>query len=206
MKHSGTFVFAMTVSACLFFAGRLVIGSGEAEVRPLAQSLGVATLSDCKLTGRIEGRTNGVFAVFDLENPTKDEKEIKLNYLASYIPPMSPWSRMGPMPQTVKTGSLECRVKEGRMTQEVLLQEAVPATPAAQKDGEALALTMTNVAVNALFSEGMSPAMWSLVVSREEIKGTHGWGAVEPAASDAAISLDKGEAVLANTVVEKPSK
>ena len=48
--------------------------------------------------------------------------------------------------------------------------------------------------------------VWSLVVSREEIKGVHGWGAVGPAASDAAISLDKGEAVLAATVREKTAK
>ena len=71
MKNSGTFIFAMTVTAGLFFAGRIVIGSGEAEVRPLAKSLGSATINDCRITGRIEGRTNGVFAVFDFENPTK---------------------------------------------------------------------------------------------------------------------------------------
>ncbi len=206
MKQSATFVFAMTVSACLFFAGRLVIGSGEGAVRPLAQSLGVATVSECKLTGRVEGRTNGVFAVFDIENPTQEEKDIKLNYLASCIPAMSFESRMGPIPKTVKKGTLECSVKEGRMTQELLLQEAVPAPPVVQKEGEAPVPAGTNVAANVLLSREMAPSMWSLVVSREEIKGTHGWGAVGPAAADATISLDKGEAVLASTLLEVPEK
>jgi len=52
----------------------------------------------------------------------------------------------------------------------------------------------------------MTQEIWSLVVSREEIKGIHGWGAVAPAASDAMISLDKGEAVLASTIPEKTAK
>ncbi len=206
MKQSETFVFAMTVSACLFLAGRLVIGSGEAEVRPLAQPLGVATINECRMTGRVEGRTNGVFAVFDLENPTQEEKEITLNYLATCTPAMSFASRMSPMPKVVNKGVLQCRVKTGRLTQEVLLQATVPVPQVAAKAGETGVPLGTNVAANVLFSRAMSPEMWSLVVSREAITGVHGWGAVEPAASDATISLDKGEAVLANTVLEKPKK
>jgi hypothetical protein len=194
------------VSACLFLAGRLVIGSGEAEVRPLAQPMGVATINECRLTGRVEGRTNGVFAVFDLENPTREEKEITLHFLASCTPAMSFESRMGPMPEVVKMGILECRVKAGRLTQAVLLRDPAPASQVAAKAGGALVPPGTNVAANVLFSRALSPEMWSLVVSREAITGVHGWGAVEPAASDATISLDKGEAVLANTVLEKPKK
>ena len=201
MKHSRTFIFALTVSACLCFAGRLVIGSGESEVRPLARSLGAATINDCRVTGRIEGRTNGVFAVFDLENPTKEEKEISFNYQASVTRPASMMSRMGPRPEALKKGTLECSVKEGLRTEEVLVQELAPKVDKADKS-----LPVTVAGVPATLGMPMTGEIWSLVVSREEIKGMHGWGAVAPAASDATISLDKGEAVLASTVMEKTAK
>ena len=201
MRHSGTFVFAMTVSACLFFAGRLVIGSGGSDVRPLAKSLGVATINECRIMGRIEVRTYGVYAVFDFENPTQAEKDIKFNYLATRTPPMSMESRMGPRPESVKKGTLECRLKEGRTTEEVLLKESAPSTAPAD---ERTATSITGLAAKVRMD--LPPEIWSLVISREEIKGIHGWGAVGPAASDAMISLDKGEAVLASTILEKTAK
>lgn len=204
MKHLNTFLFAMTASTCFFFAGRMVIGSGGADVRPLAKSLGSATINDCRLTGRIESRTNGIFAVFDFDNPTMDEKNIKLNYVAALTPPMSPHGRMMPMPQTVKKGALECIVKAGKTAEEILLKETPPAPPVSSKVDAKLVGTATGV--SAKLEMSMTPEIWSLVVSREEIKGIHGWGAVGPAASDAIISLDKGEALLASTMQEKPAK
>lgn len=204
MKHLNTFLFAMTASTCFFFAGRMVIGSGGADVRPLAKSLGSATINDCRLTGRIESRTNGIYAVFDFDNQTAEEKGIKLNYVAARTPSMSPFARMIPMPQTVKKGALECLVKSGKTTEEVLLKETPSAPPVASKVDAKLAGTATNL--TARLEMLTTPEMWSLVVSREEIKGIHGWGAVGPAASDAIISLDKGEALLASTMQEKPAK
>ncbi len=203
MKQSNIFIFSMMASACLFFAGRLVVGSGGTDVRPLAKSLGVATINDCKVMGRIEGRTNGVYVVFDVANPSTDEKEIKFNYLASLTPPTSMMSRMGPRPETVKKGTLTYRAKAGNTTEEVLLKESVPVA-------EVDAKTNTMAAVTAkrpvdMFRE-LTPEIWSLVVSREEIKGIHGWGAVQPAASHVAINLDKGEVVLASTIQEKAAK
>lgn len=200
MKQSRTFVFAMTASACLFFAGRLVIGSGAHDVRPLAKSLGVATVNECRVMGRIESRTNGgVYAVFDFENPAREEKDMKFNYLATHTPPASMMSRMGPRPEEVKRGIIECRVKQGSTPVEVLLKEPGPAVPGGADDGPVV--PGTGVTANAAMT--MTPEIWSLVISREEIKGMHGWGAVAPAASDAIISLDKGEAVLAGTILEK---
>jgi len=204
MKQLRTFVFSMATSACLFFAGLLVIGSGDPDTRPLARSLGAATINECKVMCRIEGRTNGVYAVFDFENPTKEDKEIQFNYLATRIPPMSMMSRMGPRPETVKKGIMECRVKEGHMTEEVLLKEPAPVVSSNMKTN---GLTVAaNAVVSARLEMETTPETWSLVVSRGEIKGIHGWGAVAPAASDAMISLDKGEAVLASTVPEKAAK
>jgi len=192
MKQPGTFAYAMTVSAGLFFAGRLVIGSGAPEVRPLAKSLGTATIQACSMKGRIESRTNGVYAVFVFENPTRDVQEIAFNYLAARTPPMSLMSRMGPRPETVKKGMLAFCLPAGNTTEEMLLKGPDPAAG--------------HVATNKVPALAETPEIWSLVVSREEIKGMHGWGAVGPAASDAIISLDKGEAVLAVTVQEKPAK
>jgi len=61
MKQSDTFMFAMMVSACLSFAGRLVIGSGDTDTIPLAESLGVATINECRVMGRIERRTRRLY-------------------------------------------------------------------------------------------------------------------------------------------------
>ncbi|MEI6807906.1 MAG: hypothetical protein WCN95_04230 [bacterium] len=204
MKHLNTFLFTMTASTCFFFAGRMVIGSAGADVRPLAKSLGSATINQCRLTGRIESRTNGVYAVFDFDNQTAEEKNIKLNYVAARTPPISPHSRMMSMPQTVKKGALECIVKAGKTTEEILLKETPSAPPVSSKEDAKPDGTATGV--TARLEMLTTPEMWSLVVSREEIKGLHGWGAVGPAASDAAISLDKGEALLASTMTEKPEK
>ena len=201
MKQSVTFVFALTVSACLFHAGRLVVGVDEPYIRPLAKSLGVATINECKVRGRIEGRTNGTYAVFEFENPTKEEKAIKFNYLATRTPPMSMMSRMGPRPETVKKGTIGCSVKEGCMTEEMLLKEPAPAIPSQAKADAPAGVAVTGVAAKAEME--LTREIWSLVISREEIKGIHGWGAVGPAASDATINLDKGEAVLASTIQEK---
>jgi hypothetical protein len=130
MKQPHTFMSAMIASTCLFLAGGLVVGSGvlegNPEVRPLARSLGVATVNDCRVRGRIEGRTNGVFAVFDFENPAKEAKEVRFCYLTTCTPPMSLMSRMGPMPQIVKTGVVTRLVKEGSTSEEVLLKETAP--------------------------------------------------------------------------------
>jgi hypothetical protein len=191
MNHPKTFVLAMTVTACFTFANRLLIGSDESDVRPLAKSRGVATINECQVRGRIESRPQGVYAVFEFENTTEAEKEIKLNYLATRTAPMSMLSRMGPRPETVKKGTLECHVKTGSTTEEVLLKEQAPAKAEMPATGGVAKVEMK-----------MTPEIWSLVVSREEIKRIHGWGAVGPAASDATISLDKGEAVLAVTVPE----
>lgn len=201
MKESATFVFAVTASACLCFAGRWVIGSGESEVRPLARSRGTAMINECCVTGRIESRSNGVYAVFDFVNPTPVEKEIKFNYLAMRTPPMSMMSRMVPRPETVKKGAVACRVKAGDTTEEVLLKEPVLVIPDSAKGEDRPGTSPTGVA--ARLELALTPEIWSLVISREEIKGIHGWGAVGPATSDAIFSLEKGEAVLAHTVLEK---
>jgi hypothetical protein len=202
MKQSGTFVFAMTVSACLTFAGRWVIGSGGVDVRPLAKSLGAATINECRVTGRIESRPQGVYAVFEFENPTKAEKEIKFNYLASHTPPASMLSRMGPFPKIVKDGTVEHRLAAGLSNEEVLLKETAPAAPGRTNTSEQAGGVLVTGVV-AKLGMGMTPEIWSLVVSREKIQGIHGWGAVAPAASDTPISLDKGEVVLAITPQEK---
>lgn len=201
MNQSKTFLFALTVSACFTFANRLVIGSGGPDVRPLAKSLGAATINECKVMGRIESRPQGVYAVFDFENPADTEKGIAFNYMASRTAPMSRFSRMGPRPETVKKGSLECRAKAGHTTEEVLLKEAAPASSEPAKPEAGAGILATGVV--ARMEKEMTPEIWTLVVSREEIKGIHGWGAVGPAPTEAAISLDKGEAVLAVTVPEK---
>ena len=201
MKQSSTFISAMTASACLFFAGRLVVGSGAPDVRPLAKSRGAATVNECMVRGGIEGRTNGVYAVFEFENPTKAVKDITLHYLATRVPPMSMMSRMGPRPETVKKGTLVLSLNEGHATEEVLLKEAAPAAPSDAKTGARPASTGT--AGPAKPEMAPTAETWTLVVSREEIKGIHGWGAVGPVPSDGAISLDKGEAVLASTVPEE---
>lgn len=205
MKQSRLFVSAMTVSACLFFAGRMVVGSGGSDARPLAKSLGTATINECKVLGKIESRSNGVYAVFDFENPATDAKTIKFNYLATHTPPMSMVSRMGPRPETVRKGIVDCHLKPGSATEEVLLKEAtaMAATGNSKPGSELLAAGTAAAAKPDML---MTPEIWSLVVSREEIKGIRGWGAVGPAASDAQISLDKGEAVLASTVLDKPAK
>ncbi|MFZ4394320.1 MAG: hypothetical protein ACOYOU_01685 [Kiritimatiellia bacterium] len=204
MKQPHTFMSAMIASTCLFLAGGLVVGSGVLEgnpdVRPLARSLGVATVNDCRVRGRIEGRTNGVFAVFDFENPVKEAKEVRFCYLTTCTPPMSLMSRMGPMPQIVKTGVVTRLVHEGSTSEEVLLKEAVPAPAGDLLAAEKLVVSSTNAAVKIRME--MQPETWSLVVSRETIKGVHGWGAVGPAAADGIIRLDKGEAVLASTIAE----
>lgn len=203
MKQSGTFMFSMMVTACLFFAGRLVVGSGEAEVRPLAKSLGVAMINDCKVMGRIEGRTNGVYVVFDFSNPAAGETEIAFHYLVSRTLPTSPMSRMGPRPQTLKTGAVLCHAKPGISSEEILVQEAVPVAVGNTN------LVLVSTALTGLTSRlngELTPETWSLVVSRETIKGVHGWGAVLPAPSDVPLNLDKGEVVLASTVREKAAK
>lgn len=203
MNQTQTFLFAMTVTACVTLANRLVIGSAESEIRPLAKSRGVATLDDCQVTGRIESRPAGVFAVFDVDNPTTIEKDITFHYLATRTPPASPFSRMGPRPETVKKGVLELRLKNGRTTEEILIKEPAPAAlEPATAGGLSAASATGNVA---RLARDLSPEIWTLVVSRQDIKGARGWGAVGPSASDALISLDKGEAVLAVTLQDMPT-
>ena len=205
MKQPNTFVSAMTISACVFFAGRFVTGSGATDgvptVRPLAKSLGAATVSECRVRCRIEGRTNGVYAVFEFENPTKDAKELGLHYLATRMPPMSMLSRMMPRPETVKKGTVARLVNAGNSTEEILLKEPAPTVPV--DSGTVEGPARSNATVSAKSEKGLPPEVWSLIVSREEIKGIHGWGAVGPAATDGTISLDKGEAVLASTIPER---
>lgn len=204
MKQSVTFLFAMTVSACIFHAGRMVVGIDEPGIRPLAKSLGEATIDECKVRGRIESRTNGVYAVFDFENPQKDEKTVEFHYLAARIPPMSLMMRMGPQPETVKKGVVNRSVKAGNIVEEVLLKGPDPVFSDRSNTNAQVSGSATGVA--ARLKMELSPETWTLVVSRKEIKGAHGWGAVGPAASDAIISLDKGEAVLAGTVREPTTK
>lgn len=199
MKPVQTFLFSMTSTAALVIAGQFVIGSGETGTRPLAKSLGVATVNECKVTGRIESRTNGVFAVFDFENASPQEKEMKLNYLVTLTPAMSMMSRMMPQAKPVKKGTLEYNVKSGHTTEDVLLKEPDP-VPAPDP---ATTNALSRISASALKGIGMQPEIWTLVVSRGEIKGLHGWGAVVPTPSDSVINLDKGEAVLASTILEK---
>jgi hypothetical protein len=196
-------MFSMMVSACLFFAGRLVVGSGGADVRPLAKPLGVAMINDCKVTGRIEGRTNGVYAVFDFSNPAAEDKEIAFNYLVSRTMPMSPMSRMGPRPQTIKAGAVSCQAKPGNSSEEVLVQMSLPV---AASNPAPVMVSASLTGLVSRFDMQMTPETWSLVISREAIKGVHGWGAVLPATSDVLLNLDKGEVVLASTVQEKAAK
>ena len=196
-------MFSMMATACLFFAGRLVVGSGGAEVRPLAKSLGVATINDCKVTGRIEGRTNGVYVVFDFSNPAAEEKDIAFNYLVSRTLPTSPMSRMGPRPQTIKTGAVLSHARTGNSSEEILVQEAVPVA-ASNTNPVLVSASLTGLAFR--LDQQLTPETWSLVVSRETIKGVHGWGAVMSAVSDVPMNLDKGEVVLASTVQEKSAK
>lgn len=202
MKQSVTFLFAMTVSACIFHAGKMAIGTDTYAVRPLAKSLGVATLDECKVRGRIESRTNGVFAVFDFENPGEDEKSIEFHYLATRVPPMSPLSRMGPRPETVKKGIFGNSIKQGSSAEEVLLKGPDPVIPAQTNMPAGGSVT----GLTAKLKMELSREIWTLVIARQEIKGVHGWGAVGPAASDATISLEKGEAVLASTISEATTK
>jgi hypothetical protein len=203
MNQSGTFVFAMTVTACLTFAGRMVIGSGGADVRPLAKSLGAATLNECRVTGRIESRPQGVYAVFYLENPTTTDKEIRFNYLATCTPAMSPFSRMIALPEAVKKGTVERRLNSGNTTEEILLKETAPVASDLTRTNGHPELMATGAVIKAVMET--TPEIWSLVVAREEIKGIRGWGAVNPAAFDAPLSLDKGEVVIAITAREKKS-
>lgn len=203
MKHLNMFLFAMTVSACIFFAGRLVIGSGSSEGRPLAKSLGAAAINECNLTGRIEGRANGVYAIFDIDNPSKDDRPVNFHYAVTRMPAMSMLSRMMPRPEIVKKGVISCQAKTGHATEEVLLKEAAPSAPgSAMVAGNPAASTN----VIAAMDKFMTPESWSLVVSRGEIREIRGWGAVAPAVSDSVISLDKGEAVIASTIKEKQAE
>lgn len=200
MNQTKTFAYAMILTACFTFANRLVIGS-DPDIRPLAGSRGVATISECQVMARIESRPQGIYAVFSFENPTTVEKPITFNYLASRTPPMSKFSRMIPRPEIIKKGTLALQVKAGSSTEDVLLKDTTPAGSGLQKTDEEYGTPGTDTVVNV--KTEMTQEIWTLVVSREEIKGIHGWGAVGPVPSDAPISLDKGEAILAVTIQEK---
>jgi hypothetical protein len=207
MKHTHTFFTAMLTSAGIFCAGVVVVGSGETDITPdtrlLAHPRGTVQLEDCMVSGRIEASSNGVFAVFSIENPAPADKELQFHYLAARTPATTPLSRMAPFPLVVSNGLLTVRAPQGSTRKDVLLTRQVPRDDAGFSPTNRPALAGSTNAVRLAIG---TPESWTLIVSRTAIKTARGWGAVLPVPSGSDLNLDKGEAVLASTPLEKKDK
>lgn len=203
MKETRLFLTALLTTACLTFANRWLIGSDSPQGRPLAPSRGAASLEGCLLTGRIEGRAEGVFAVFEIDNPEAGAKEIAFHFTAARTPAMSPFSRMMPRPETVKADTVLLTAPNGRTSTEVFLEGPPPTgkepgtSPASRPEAGRMSMATGTATV---LEAALTPPVWTLAVSREKLARVPGWGAVAPVPASGAVPLDKGAVVLAVTL------
>jgi len=203
MKDIALFVFVAIAVACLSMSGMFVNAeSGKVAERPLASSTGVVLVDDCEVTGRLVTVGRGVYAIITAENRGSGTAEAEFNYVVNHLPKTSRMSRMGPIPMELKRGTCKFTfARGGTETKKVLIREEAQENKADQLAANLVAKASGGSKADNLLA---NPEVWTLVVSREQIKKGAGWGATAPATASGRIELKKGAVTLARTVSPAP--
>jgi hypothetical protein len=181
MKSMNLFLTAAVTTAALGAGMHLMCADGT----PLAVSKQPITVDRAEVTGRIEGREDGVYGVISVTNRTDTPVEGRLNHASFCTPGSSMMSRMMPMPKLEHKGEYAFQLApgEGARTQ-FRIQEVTPSEPVIADASQ-------------LAKYKQSAPTWSLVVSRSEIAKPV-WGGML-LAPQAGIALpEEGQLVLAH--------
>ena len=199
MKDVTVFMLSMVLAAGIVYPGRSVdAGTGAKMERPVAVSTGTVLMDDCRITGQLVRRDDGIHAEIEVVSDKDGTAEFDLHYAGYCLPATSPLSRVMIMPQEVKKGSVHVKLACGEThTESILIQERT------QPEGETATVAGTQSNALQVAAMPMTPETWTLSVSRKEIpKGSGGWGASVPAVATGSVVLSEGIAVLARTTQE----
>jgi hypothetical protein len=186
MKNNHVFIFTMLATACVAYSGQILTASNKADAsRPLTKSLGVAVIDGCDVSGRLVRRSEGVYAVFSVTNPSDESQAVEFQYAVNHKGAEMLMSRMGPIPRQKKAGTHKVTVAAMTTAHEEILIEATPAVKDAAKKPAIV--------------RSSSPATWSIIVSRGVISPTLGFGATAPAIKDGRAVLETGQLMIART-------
>lgn len=190
MKSMTLFVFVASLTACLSYSSRSVVGADPktALERPIAVD-GKAILDECEVTGQLVRKDDGVYAVLNCTNTTDHAVTVQFHCGVHYTPASTPLMRMLPRPSTIHREYIECRLLAGKASRmEILVRKE--ARPIDAKDAEAESSMDAGL-------RALNPPSWSLAISREEITDAAGWGGSAPlAAGSEGIVLERGMVVL----------
>jgi hypothetical protein len=175
MKNWRTFLAAAVGTTCLCLAGQFVQAGGAAS-KAAVPTGSTAIISDCEVSGKVERRDDGVYAVLTLASRSEEEATVEFNYAASCLPGRSMVSRMMVLPTVEKKGGCSYVVRAGETVTEAILLKKNPA-----KKGTAV----------------VGADLWTLKIARGEINAKAGWGALNPAALGKKVELKDGQLVLA---------
>lgn len=174
MKSWRTFVAAAAGTACLCLASQFVHAGGDAKAAKTSPTAGTAIIDDCEVSGKVERRGDGVYAVLTLASRSDADARVEFNYAASCLPGRATMSRMVIFPTVEKHGAVSYIVKAGEtLTESILLKNS----PVTKKTPMA--------------------DLWTLKIGIGEISAKAGWGAHSPAALGKKVELKKGQLVLA---------
>jgi hypothetical protein len=182
------FLLSAGVSMCISFADGVLHATlpckGEREV---ASGQTVAVLTDnCLLSGVIAEKDGDSYAEFEVNNPNEQKEEVSFYYSVQCTPPMSPMSRMMPIPRVITNGVCNLSVEsKGEQIERILIPRE------ATENGSAKA-TQTSPLV--------MPRQWVLIVSSSAITNRLAWGGVPPVTASLTNKLGNGVLILARTV------
>ena len=158
------------------------------DERPARTGGPVGLAGGIEIRGELVRKADGFHALFELDNPTEREKTVAFHWAAVCTPGGSPFGRMMPVPEIVKTGKGQETVPPSKtISLDVLVRKAqgMPAgntvPPGQGKAPEKL------------------PDAWTLQISANPIRKAPGWGAMIPASSSGPGRLGKGLLILSTT-------
>jgi len=125
MKNWRTFVAVATGTACVCLASQFVQAGADANKKDSVPTGSTAIIDDCEVSGKVERRGDGVYAILTLASRSEEDTRVEFNYAASCLPGRATMSRMVILPTVEKHGAVSYIVEAGAtVTKSILLKES----------------------------------------------------------------------------------
>ena len=99
MKNKVVFMGSCLLTTALLCGQFVGAGDEEKKDGPVKADPATALIDECKVTASFVNKDDGLYARFEISNPSDEKKEVDFNFVAQRTDEQSMMSRMGPMPQ-----------------------------------------------------------------------------------------------------------